>query len=574
MRPTYKYAEYEVSQTVVRGESLTTSRECSTGIDWREAMNSPSPDQMPTDHAGIALFPREISQFFMGDTGQTLLINGAPGTGKTLFTIRGLDMLDRDGDVLYVSTRVDQETVHEMYFGDHSSLDTTAILDLSQDPFEFPLDVDVPFEKLDLDSLLEWIQEINAATTQLTIAFDSWELIYEYLAARHDDPPDIKTVTNQLVVLAREESIRLMLVSETAESSSLEYIVDGVVTLQVEEDNRGRTRRHLRLEKLRGVRIGNRLQPFTLADGQFQSITPVELSTIRTGTGDGTWEPLSNSKAKFSTGIRDLDRILSGGYNRGSVVHLDLGPDLSRDAWSVLTLPTIRNFLTHEMGVAVVPPREGSPGLLHNDLITVLSSQVFDTYCHVFETYAGPSDGANRYDQPDTDASASEMTTTTPSADAETTPANETDMPDGGSRSMDGVTGRDQSDQFDEDLESPIEGGQLAYEPYIAYVEQVREESEDPLLHVISMDTAQEAFETRLGDFANYVALHNDLTILITKPGTELRTRADRVADMHFRLERSGDAIILYGENPLTPLLGIGITQSKSIPKITLTEMV
>ncbi|MFD1572153.1 gas vesicle protein GvpD basic region 2 domain-containing protein [Halorubrum laminariae] len=538
-------------------------------------MSSSSPAQPPTDHTGLALFPREISQFFTGDTGQSLLVNGAPGTGKTLFTIRGLDVLNRDGDIFYVSTRVDQETVHEMYFDDHSSLDTTAILDLSQDPFELPLDVDVPFEKLDLDSLLEWIQEINAVTPQLTIAFDSWELIYEYLAARHDDPPDIETVTNQLVVLAREENIRLMLVSETAESSSLEYIVDGVVSLEVEEDDRGRTRRHLRLEKLRGVRIGNRLQPFTLADGQFQAITPVELPTIRTGTleGEGAWDPLANSKAKFSTGIRDLDRILSGGYNRGSVVHLDLGPDLSRDAWSVLTLPTIRNFLAQEMSVAVVPPREGSPGLLHNDLNTVHSPQVFNTYCHVFETYAGPSDDADRYDQLDTDASAAEMAATTTADDA-ATPAHETDEQADEPRSMDAVTGGDQSHPIDDDLESPIEGEQLAYEPYIAYVEQVRAESETPLLHVISMDTAQEAFETRLGDFANYVALHNDLTLLITKPDTELRTRADWVADMHFRLERLGDAIILYGENPLTPLHGIGISQSESIPEISLTEMV
>jgi hypothetical protein len=134
--------------------------------------------------------------------------------------------------------------------------------------------------------------------------------------------------------------------------------------------------------------------------------------------------------------------------------------------------------------------------------------------------------------------------------------------------------GGDQSHPTDDRVSLPIEGGQLAYEPYITYVEQVRNETENPLLHVVSMDTAQEAFETRLGDFANYVALHNDLAILITKPSTELRTRSDRVADMHFRLERSGDAVIMYGENPQTPLLGIGISQSESIPKVTLTEMV
>lgn len=482
-----------------------------------------------------------------------------------MFTIGGLEVLNQDGNVLYVSTRVDQETVHEMYFNNHSSLDTTSILDLSQDPFELPLDVDVPFKKPDLDSLLKWVREVNDPTTQLTVAFDSWELIYEYLATRQNDPSDIETATNQLAVLAREENIRLILVSETTRSPSLAYVVDGVVTLEAAEDDHGRTHRYLRLEKLRGVRIGNRLRLFTLADGQFQVTTPVEFSTIQTGTRDGTWDPLANSKSKFSTGIDDLDRILSGGYNRGSVIHLDLGPDLSRDAWSVLTLPTIRNFLAQEMGVAVVPPREGSPGLLYNDLSTVLSPQVFNTHCHVFTTYAGPSGDADQYDQPAIGASASEIGATL---------AHETDGQADEPRSVDATAGDDQSHPTDDEIGPPIQDGQLAYESYMTYVDQVRNEIKRPMLHVINAETAQGAFETRLGDFANYVALHNDLTLLITKPGTESHTRADRIANMHFQLERSGDAVVLYGENPLTPLLGIGISQSESIPKITLTEIV
>lgn len=492
-------------------------------------MSARTPLHAPPSHEGIAHFPREIRRFFTGEPGQTLLVNGAPGTGKTLFTIRGLDVLSREGDVLYVSTRVDQETVYEMYVEGHAALDRTALLDLSQDPFGLPMDVDVPFETLNLESLLSWVDAISAPATNLTLAFDSWRLVYEYLAARHDSPPSIETVTNQLVALARDAGVRLVLVSETATQSPLEYIVDGVVTLHVTDNERGRTRRQLRLEKLRGVRIENRLQPFTLADGQFKAITPVELSTTQSVPDEATWEPLANPTARFSTGIRDLDTILSGGFNRGGVVHLDLGADLSRDAWSVLVLPAIRNFLANEMGVAVVPPKEGSPGLLHNDLSAVLSKAVFDTHCHVFETYAGPT--------------------------------------------------RDHDDAVDPDRlpghdTTPTEHGTLSYDPYIAHAERIREHSDGPLLHVISMDTAHHAFETRLGDFANYVALHNDASVLITKPGTALRTRADRVADMHFRLECAGDAIVLYGETPLTPLLGIGVDQSGTIPEITLTEMV
>ena len=533
-------------------------------------MSSPHPTHPPTGNVGLAPFPREISQFFAGGVGQTLLVNGAPGTGKTLFTIRGLDVMNQNGDVLYVSTRVDQETVHGMYFDDHSSLDTTAILDLSQDPFELPLDVDVPFERLNLDSLLNWIREISDATTQLTIAFDSWELTYEYLSTRHDDLPSIEAVTNQLVALAREENIRLMLVSETVESSSLEYVVDGVITLSAEEDDRGRTRRYLRLGKLRGVRIGNRLQPVTLAGGQFQAITPVDLPTIRTGPGNGVWESLANSKAKFSTGVRDLDRLLSGGYNRGSVVHLGLGPGLSRDAWCVLTLPAVRNFLSKRMGVAVVPPQEASPGLLRNDLTTVFSQQTFDDYCYISETYAGPPGGTGRYDHPGTDASAEEATTAHEPSDT-ATPAETTDERGEESTSVAAGAGRDPVDDGGESL---TKASQLAYGPYISDIEQVRNHTKTPLLHVISMDTGRSAFEARLGDFVKYVALHNDLALLLTKPGAELRTRASQVADMHFRLERFADASILYGEHPLTPLLGIGITRSEPVPEVTLTEMV
>lgn len=504
----------------------------------------------PTEQQGRALFPREISRFFTDTPGHTLLVNGAPGTGKTLFTISGLDVLEHDGDVLYVSTRVDQDTVYEMYFEDHSSLNKSHILDLSQDPFELPLDVDVPFDKLDFDSLLNWIQQIKGASNWLTIAFDSWELIYEYVSSRSDDPPDIETVTNQLVALARQENIRMLLVSETSDSSPLEYIVDGVVSLQVAEDERGRTRRHLRLEKLRGVRIGNRLQPITLADGQFQSISPVELSTVRTGTSDGTWEPRANSRAKFSTGVSDLDPILSGGYNRGSVVYLDLGTDLSRDSWSVLTLPTIRNFLANEMGVAIIPPDEGSPGLLHSDLNAVLTSQVFKTYCHIFETYVSSSRSTRSSENADYFATAAKLSQPVHSSDPNA------------------------STEAESELTSPVDGGQLDYKRYIEYVEQLREQSNGPMLHVISMETARTTFEAQLGDFANYVALHNDLSILVTKPGSELQPPPDRVADMHFRLERLGNATILYGENPLTPMLGIGIDKSQAISEITLTEMV
>lgn len=499
-------------------------------------------------------FPREISRFFGLDKAHTLLIKGAPGTGKTLFTISSLDLLERQTNVLYVSTRVDKNTVHDMYFEQHSSIDKTHILDISQGAFEGPLDVDVPFERMDLDSLLEWLTRVSEASAQLTVAFDSWDLIYEYLAARHDDPPDITAVTTRLVTLAREEGIRTLLVSEGSELLSLEYVVDGVVKLEVSEDERGRTRRQLKLEKLRGVRIGNRLKPITLADGQFQAIPSIKLPDVHPGGSDAAWESRPNTKRKFSTGIVDFDPILSNGYNRGSVVHLDLGADLSRDAWSVLTLPTIRNFLANEMGAAVTPPREGSPGLLKNDLNAVLDPYLFNTYCCIFGTPAGKPSQLDTAEQ--TYAAAKSV------AESTTAECDSSDIENRTSESNDSNRGQQ------------VETDGLDYTSYISYIEQLREQSDGPILHIISIDTARQTFDGQLGKFANYVSLHNDLAIIVTKSVTKFEKRADRVADMHFRLERSGSAIVLYGNSPLTPLLGVGVDRSNSVYRITLTEMV
>lgn len=515
-----------------------------------------------------SLFPREISRFLGEDAGHTLLIHGDPGTGKTLFTLRVLDVVRPQSEVLYVSTRVDQNAVCGMYLDGNSSLDGTNIVDLSQDPYELPVAVDVPFQKLTLDSLLEWIQSINKATDELTIAFDSWDLVHRYLAGRGENPPTIAAMTTRLAALAREERIEVLLVSERPDPSALRYIVDGVVSSQVSADQRGRTQRNLKLEKLRGVRIGNRLQPFTLTDGAFQAIPSVDLRSVQTTEAEGTWDPLPNSKTTFSTGVRDLDPILDGGYDRGSVVHLDLGIDLSRDVWSVLTLPTIRNFLANEMCATVIPPRGGSPGLIQSDLTAVVDVNKVETHGHVLGADAGEApprgDDRREFRSRRTDGEPGEPPSTRPNRSARNRDANSrSDDPDDDTAADDGRV-----------LRPPVPVGDLEYDRYITHCDGIRARSEGPLLHVISMDSVQSDFKERLGTFANYVALHNDLTVLITNPGTGFRDRTDQVADIHLRLERSGTAVMLYGENPLTPLLGIGIDRSGVLPTLRLLEMV
>jgi len=126
----------------------------------------------------------------------------------------------------------------------------------------------------------------------------------------------------------------------------------------------------------------------------------------------------------------------------------------------------------------------------------------------------------------------------------------------------------------DDDHEAVRSPQKLAYDEYIGYAEQLRDRHEGPQLHVIGLDNVQQDFKRQLGALANYAALHNDLVVLITKPGETSRDQTDRVADTHLKLERAGTGLIVYGENPLTPRLGIEINSGPAIPELTLLEMV
>lgn len=488
------------------------------------------------DTEGVRAIPEELLEFFTGKQGRVLLVRGDPGAGKTLFAVRTLDVLkERGGDVLYVSTRVDTETVYRNYLAKTTGLTRSSVLDISQDPFDADItpSSELGGDRFDPTAFLEWLQAVGEVSDPLTVVFDSWELVQRYLLshAPRDDPIKPGKLVTRMATLARQHGIRVVLVTEQPEQTSLDYVVDGVVELRADHGAGGRPERTLVLEKLRGIRIGNRTRPFTLSEERFRVFRPVDLPFLGKKGDRIDYRPLPDTKTQFSTGIADLDTMLNGGYNRGSIVHFELGPDISRDAWSLPCLATARNFLSRKKGVTVVPLPESSPGLVRRNLEPVCSNGSFDTHCEVFETY-------------DHD----------PTVHA----------------------GGDQAERTEGQASTPDHKSAhgLGYGTYLQRVESLREASDGPLLHVISMDAAGDAFGDVLSDHATYVALHNDLSILVTKPGGEERTRAARIADVHLRLERRGETVFLYGENPVTPFLGFDTGPIDSDRNLALQEMV
>ena len=478
---------------------------------------------------GVTEFPAELSRFFTQEQGRVLLVRGDPGAGKTLLAVRALDILRQyGGDVLYVSTRVDTDTVYSNYLQETTGLTRSNVLDISQTPADADIAPAAAFgaDRFDPETFLEWLRTVGNVSDPLTVAFDSWELVERHLLskAHQDDPVDPGRLVTRMATLARNNGVRVILITENAEQTSLDYVVDGVVELSVDHSAGGRPERTLLFEKLRGVRIGNRTRSFTLSGETFRVFVPVDLPGPQGPIGASELSSIDNSKSTFSTGIADLDAMLGGGYSRGSVVHLELGPDLSRDAWSLLCFATARNFLSNDMCVAVVPMPESSPGLTRHNLEPALPDTEFETHCDVFETYD------HKYSTTDT-----ETERTAPADDA--------------------VSGFD-------------------YDDYVRRLAALREESNGPLLQIISMDATGDVFSDVMSDHATYVALHNDLSILVTQPENGERTRSDQIADIHLCLERRGETAFLYGKNPVTPFLGFDMSAAAGVLDVSLQEMV
>lgn len=56
--------------------------------------------------------PKEIREFFQIEGGQTLLIKGLPGTGKTTLALEIMNSLCQEHSGLYISTRIDPRRLY------------------------------------------------------------------------------------------------------------------------------------------------------------------------------------------------------------------------------------------------------------------------------------------------------------------------------------------------------------------------------------------------------------------------------------------------------------------------------
>lgn len=104
------------------------------------------------------------------------------------------------------------------------------------------------------------------------------------------------------------------------------------------------------------------------------------------------WTPTPDPEGRFSTGIPDFDRLLEGGFKRGSLALLEMDETVGQEDLDLLLFPTILNFLHHSRGMIAVLPSADSPRAFRSRMQRFVTRRRFDNRVRVVD-YVGENDG-------------------------------------------------------------------------------------------------------------------------------------------------------------------------------------
>jgi len=271
--------------------------------------------------------PPEIGEFFELLPGQTLLIKGEPGTGKTILSLEILKEICEERNGLYLSTRVSPDKLYELFPWIKSIVPEKNIINATPKKIMKAVGFTSSLRDrgFDFGAALDFFKTLYEDAEEMDnpmVVIDSWDAVLNYLKLEDQGA----ALTQSLCEFCREVGTHLILVSETERQTSLDYIVDGVVTLldtEVHGEAMGgqvypkqlesRTAREMELNKLRGVKRKQKSYVFTLKDGRFRHFPPYSRTAVL------KLEPLPDIDEEHrSSGIKDLDEI-AGGLERGGL---------------------------------------------------------------------------------------------------------------------------------------------------------------------------------------------------------------------------------------------------------------
>jgi GvpD gas vesicle protein len=119
--------------------------------------------------------------------------------------------------------------------------------------------------------------------------------------------------------------------------------------------------------------------------------TAMRAPAKRAPNADG-WKPIPDPEERYSTGIPDFDRILNGGFQRGSMALFSMDETVGLEDLDLLLFPTYLNMLYQSRGMMVILPSRDSPHGFRERLTRFVTRRRFDSRVRIMD-YVGEDEG-------------------------------------------------------------------------------------------------------------------------------------------------------------------------------------
>ncbi len=357
----------------------------------------------------VESIPDEIRNFLSGSAGRSLIINGPAGTGKTTLSLQILEELTDPDKSIYLSTRVSDESLYSQFPWLRKEDMRRRIIDSSRVLLEKLVDLDEdelppPKEQETVTSARDFLKNLSDEPTpppnkvdrsMISDLFHNQQVpelkrVYDRIDHILPDKPvlivdSVEGVTHKYGLdqedfimtlqkdLVENSRVNMILVLEKDSAPNLEYLVDGVLTVNREMMS-NRTIRSIMLNKLRATAINQPSYLVTLKGGRFTTFKPFDPKVI-----PQPWKLVPNQDDLYSSGIPDLDKLLGGGFKKGSYNVIDVEENVSLEEYFSIIRPLLINFLSHGLGIFGILTGGNTAEKLRNDLVRFIPEDIFDS---------------------------------------------------------------------------------------------------------------------------------------------------------------------------------------------------
>lgn len=115
-------------------------------------------------------------------------------------------------------------------------------------------------------------------------------------------------------------------------------------------------------------------------------------SGTKTPPRAGGWKPIADPEGRYSTGIADFDRLLGGGFPKGSFALFSMDETVGLEDLDLLLFPTYLNMLFHSRGIMAILPSRDSPHGFRARMTRFVTRRRFDSRVRIME-YVGEDEG-------------------------------------------------------------------------------------------------------------------------------------------------------------------------------------